>query len=181
MAGSTITSSRLTLRPWTVDDAEAAFEIYGRPEVARWLSPAMDAVPDAAAMRAVLQQWRAEDERLAPPAGRWAIELTETGRVIGGVILLYLPPGGEDLELGWQLVPDAWGQGYAVEAGHAVAQWAFAQHSVDEIFSVVRPTNERGGATAQRLGMEWVGETEKYYDLRLQVYRLRPAELAPLR
>jgi hypothetical protein len=25
--------------------------------------------------------------------------------------------------------------------------------------------------------MEWVGETEKYYDLRLQVYRLRRGEL----
>ena len=25
--------------------------------------------------------------------------------------------------------------------------------------------------------MEWVGETEKYYDLRLQVYRLRKSEL----
>ena len=25
--------------------------------------------------------------------------------------------------------------------------------------------------------MEWVGETDKYYDLRLHVYRLRSAEL----
>jgi len=25
--------------------------------------------------------------------------------------------------------------------------------------------------------MEWVGETEKYHDLRLQVFRLRPGDL----
>jgi hypothetical protein len=25
--------------------------------------------------------------------------------------------------------------------------------------------------------MEWVGETDKYYDLRLQVFRLRPSDL----
>jgi hypothetical protein len=25
--------------------------------------------------------------------------------------------------------------------------------------------------------MQWVGETDKYYDLRLQVYRLRPTDL----
>ena len=31
-------------------------------------------------------------------------------------------------------------------------------------------------ATARSVGMEWVGETEKYYDLRLQVYRLRKGE-----
>jgi hypothetical protein len=26
--------------------------------------------------------------------------------------------------------------------------------------------------------MEWVGETEKYHDLRLQEFRLRPGDLA---
>jgi hypothetical protein len=25
--------------------------------------------------------------------------------------------------------------------------------------------------------MEWVGETEKYYNMRLQVFRLRPGDL----
>jgi hypothetical protein len=28
------------------------------------------------------------------------------------------------------------------------------------------------------MGMEWVGETEKYHQLRLQEFRLRPADLA---
>jgi hypothetical protein len=32
-------------------------------------------------------------------------------------------------------------------------------------------------ATARRIGMEWVDETEKYYGLRLQVFRIRPADL----
>ena len=41
----------------------------------------------------------------------------------------------------------------------------------------MRPANERAEKLARRLGMEWVGETNKYYDLRLQVYRLRPSEL----
>ena len=39
------------------------------------------------------------------------------------------------------------------------------------------PRNERAARTATSIGMEWVGETEKYYDLRLQVYRLRRGEL----
>jgi hypothetical protein len=29
----------------------------------------------------------------------------------------------------------------------------------------------------RRIGMEWVGETEKYHRLRLQQYRLRPSDL----
>ena len=79
-------------------------------------------------------------------------------------------------EIGWQLAPQVWGRGLATEAGHAVSRHAFAA-GVDELFAVVRSQNSRGAATARRAGMEWVGETEKYYDLRLQVYRLRRGEL----
>lgn len=171
-----LTTERLVLRPWLLDDAEAALGIYGEAGVARWLSPAMDTVSDLSAMRLVLQQWIAEAERLISPAGRWAIERQEDKRVIGGAVLLPLPPGAEDLEMGWQLHPEVWGRGYATEAGRRVAHWAFDE-GFDEILAVARPTNSRAGATARRIGMEWVGETEKYYGLRLQVFRLRPADL----
>jgi RimJ/RimL family protein N-acetyltransferase len=169
-------TDRLLLRSWQEDDAEAALDVYGVEEVARWLSPAMDQAPDEAAMRLLLQQWAAEDARLVPPSGRWAIELRAEKRVIGGAVLLPLPPGDEDLEMGWQLNPNAWGHGYATEIGLALARWAFSQ-GIDEVLAVVRPANTRAEAAARRIGMEWVGETEKYYDLRLQVYRLRPADL----
>jgi RimJ/RimL family protein N-acetyltransferase len=96
---------------------------------------------------------------------------------VGGVALLLLPPGGEDLEIGVQLAPDVWGRGLASEAGHRVAHHALAHDGVEEVFAVVRPTNKRAAAMARRIGMEWVGETDKYYDLRLHVYRLRSADL----
>ena len=173
----TLTSRRLRLRPWAVEDADVAFEVYSHEEVARWLSPAMDAVRDRHEMRLVLQHWVAENHRSSDPTGRWAIERLEDDRVIGGMTLLYLPPGGTDLEIGWQLGPAYWGHGYATEAGHALAHWAFEYPGVDEVFAVVRSANTRGAATAERIGMEWVGETDKYYDLTLQVYRVRPADL----
>jgi RimJ/RimL family protein N-acetyltransferase len=72
---------------------------------------------------------------------------------------------------------DSWGNGYATEAGHALAHWAFGYPGIDEVFAVVRPANTRGAATAKRIGMEWVGETDKHYDLQLQVYRVRAADL----
>jgi len=173
-----LTTQRLVLRPWRVDDAEQALAIYGDAEVARRLSPALGQVPDPASMRLVLEQWITENARTAAPSGRWAITAADDGRVLGGAVLLPLPPGGEDLEFGWQLRQDSWGQGYAAEAGRALARWAFG-HDVEEIFAVVRTTNSRAAATARRIGMEWVGETDKYYDLTLQVYRLRMADLPP--
>jgi RimJ/RimL family protein N-acetyltransferase len=171
-----LVTERLVLRQWTADDAGAALSSYGDAEVARWLAPAMDRVGDEAAMRVVLQQWIAEDERMLTPAGRWAIELRDDGSVIGGATLLPLRPDDE-YEIGWQLRRDAWSHGYATETGRALAGWAFAQ-GLEQVIAVVRPTNTRALATVQRIGMEWIGETEKYHDLRLQEYRLLPADLA---
>jgi RimJ/RimL family protein N-acetyltransferase len=170
-------TERLALRPWHVDDAEAALAAYGDAEVARWLTPAMDRIRDPAAMRVVLQQWVAEDVRMLTPAGRWAVELRQDGRLIGGATLLPLPPDDE-FEIGWQLHPLEWGHGYATEAGLTLARWAFEQ-GIEQVIAVVRPTNTRAAATVRRIGMEWVGETEKYHNLRLQAFRLRPADLAP--
>jgi len=172
-----LVTERLVLRSWAAEDAGDALRPYGDPEVARWLAPAMDKVGDEAAMRVVLQQWMAEDGRMLTPAGRWAIELRDDGRLIGGATLLPLPPDDE-YEIGWQLERSAWGHGYATEIGIALAQWAFEQ-GLEQVIAVVRPTNTRAVATLRRMGMEWIGETEKYHDLRLQAYRLRPGDLAP--
>jgi RimJ/RimL family protein N-acetyltransferase len=109
------------------------------------------------------------------PAGRWAIELRDDGRVIGGATLLPLAPD-EEYEIGWQLHQHEWGHGYASETGLALARWAFGQ-GIEQVIALVRPANSRATAMVRRMGMEWVGETEKYHDLRLQQFRLRPADL----
>ena len=172
---SRLVTGRLALRPWQVDDAPAALRSFGDEDVARWLSPTMDRVTDADAMRLVLQNWITEDARMLTPAGRWAIELRDGGGLIGGATLLPLPPDDE-YEMGWQLERTRWGNGYATEAGLAVARWAFGQ-GLEQVIALVRPANARAAATVRRLGMEWVGETEKYHQLRLQEFRLRPADL----
>ena len=173
---TTIDTKRLVIRPWEDADAEDALAIYGDEKVTRWLSPVMSRVADVAAMRKVLQEWQEKDDR--PPAGHWAVVQRDTNRLVGAVALLHLPPWTGDLELAWQLAPAAWGHGYAAEAGEGLARWAMHQGGVEEIFAVVRPDNARGAATAQRIGMEWIGETDKYHDLNLHLYRIRHYDLA---
>ena len=171
-----VTTTRLLLRGWSADDAPAALAIYGSAEVAHWLAPALDRIPDVEAMRSVLQTWQQEQPGLLPPQGRWAILRTADDTVIGGLSIRLLPPDGEDLEVSWQLSPEEWGKGYATEAAGGLITWAFTQ-DIDELFAVTRPNNVRAVATAKRLGMQWVGETTKYYGLNLQVYRIRPTDL----
>jgi RimJ/RimL family protein N-acetyltransferase len=171
-----LTTERLVVRDWSLDDARDALDVYGSSEVAYWLTPAMERVGDVAAMRGLLQAWQEAQPNLLTPRGRWAVQRRDDGRVIGGLAIHLLPPYDADLEVSWQLSPQAWGHGYATEAARAVIGWAFTQ-DVEELFAVARPNNLRAIRTAKRVGMTWVGETSKYYGMRLQVYRIRPSDL----
>jgi RimJ/RimL family protein N-acetyltransferase len=172
-----VRTPRLVVRDWTEQDAPAALAVYGSPDVARWLSPAVDVVADLDQMRRRLRDWIDDTATSEAGIGHWAITLAATGEVVGGVSLHLLPVDEQDVEIGWQIAPAHWGNGYATEAGRGVLRRAFA-HDVDEVFALVRPANRRAEAAAKRVGMTWVGETEKYYGLRLNVYRIRPSDLA---
>jgi [ribosomal protein S5]-alanine N-acetyltransferase len=168
-------TDRLLVRDWSVADAETALKIYGHDNVIRWL-PELDRIPDATAMQVVLQAWVAEQSDMAPGTGRWAVVLLDEGTLVGGISLLPMPVPEADVELGYQLAPEYWGRCYITEAARALAHWAF-QHSLVELFALVTPDNVRAAATARRIGMEWVGESDKYHRTHLKVFRLRPDDL----
>lgn len=170
-----LVTDRLLVRSWALTDTADALATYGVADVTGWLTPVTDRIGDAAAMRAVLSAWTEAQLNLVPPRGRWAIERRADGVVVGGLAIRLLPPYQEDLEISFQLRPDAWGHGYAQEAAAALIEWAFT-HDAEELFAVALPDNTSAIATARRLGMEWVGETDKYYDRTLQVYRIRPGD-----
>lgn len=166
-------TDRLIARPWTLDEADlaAAYDVYSRPEVARWIGAPTE--PDEIKVR--IERW--SRPTTDPTYGVWAVEeRSEPGRAIGSVLLRPLPPDEEDVEVAWHLHPGMWGRGYATEIGRAAARRAF-DTGIDQVFAIVRPGNRRSSGVAQRLGMEYVGRTDKYYGLRAELYRLRPAEL----
>jgi ribosomal-protein-alanine N-acetyltransferase len=168
-------TGRLLVRDWSVADGEAALKIYGHDSVIRWL-PEPDRIPNPAAIHTVLQRWTTEQPEMAPGTGRWALVLLDGATLVGGISLLPMPVPEADVEIGYQLAPEYWGRGYITEAARAVAHWAFA-HSLVELFALVAPDNVRAAATARRIGMEWVGESDKYHRTRLEIFRLRPDDL----
>jgi RimJ/RimL family protein N-acetyltransferase len=174
--GALIRSARLQLAPWTMSDGEAALSIFGDGEVARWLAPAMTRVPDLFAMRRLVSRWVADSADIEPPLGRWKVTDRAGGRTVGAVSLQPLPPDDVDVEIAVQIARDRWGNGYAGEAGDAIAHYAFTA-GTDEVFAVSRPANHRAATAARRMGMDWVGQTDKYYDTRLDVFRLRRYDL----
>lgn len=167
---------RLLVRDWSAADAEAALQLYGHDTVNSWLHQ-LDRVVDSDPTQALLQSWAEEQREMGPGTGRWALALLDGGAVVGGISLLPMPVPEADVEIECQLKPEYWGRGYITEAVRALARWAF-EHSLVELFALVPPDNARAAAAARRIGMEWVGESDKYHGTHLQVFRLRPDDLA---
>ncbi len=174
-------TARLVARDWHAADAQAAFGIYGRDEVMRWLGaqprrpvPSVDVMSERLAL--MIEQGK---ER--PEYGRWALVVQATGVLVGAVLLQPLPGDDGEVEVGWHLNPEHWGHGYATEAGQGALALAFAPERswlgpLDRVVAVVDPANTRSQAVCRRLGMTHLGRTDRYYGMTLELFELRRAE-----
>jgi RimJ/RimL family protein N-acetyltransferase len=118
-AATVITTGRLVVRPWRLDEADRFFDVYRRPEVVGWLGG--EPMQDRGEAMAMIERNLARldgDSRF----GSWAVVDRLTGVPVGSVILKPLPDGEGEVEIGWQLHPDSWGNGFASEAASAVLE-----------------------------------------------------------
>ncbi len=164
-----ISTSRLTIRPWTFDDLEAFFAVYGDPKVMEpLLATAIGSLEEARERMAKNFQTA---ESYPPGLGFWAIERTEDARVVGSLILKPLPQDTR-VEVGWHLGSAYWGNGYATEAGGAALRYGFETRGLEEIFAIVRAENEKSHAVCDRIGLKFLELTDRYHDLTLRLYGL---------
>ena len=96
--------------------------------------------------------------------GLWAVILKEGGSFIGQCGLTMQEYGGERVvEVGYLFARAYWHRGYATEAARACRDYAFAELGVNEVFSLIRTTNEASKRVAVRNGMVPRGEFSKHY------------------
>lgn len=148
--GPTLETQRLILRPTALEDLDGFAAMMADPESARFIGGVMSRP----------QVWRG----MAAMAGSWVLQgfamfsvlEKATGRWVGR-IGPWMPEGWPGPEVGWGLLREAWGKGYAVEAATATMDWAFDHLGWTEVIHSIAPENTPSQQLAKRLGSRLIG------------------------
>ncbi len=142
-------TGRLLMRRWRPSDREPFRAMNADAEVMAHF-PAPASAPESDAL---IDRIEASFEQRG--YGLWALESLSEGRFLGFTGLSFVRFEAHftpAVEVGWRLAREAWGHGYATEAGAAAIGFAFAM-GLTEVVSFTTVGNGRSRAVMQRLGM----------------------------
>ena len=146
-----IETERLLLREWRDEDRDAFLAMCTSPTVMEHLGG-----------RSSPEQIDAGIARIrACQAANgfcfWAVERKADGAFLGFCGLKRATDGGTpvegQIEIGWRLREDVWGQGYAREAAQASLAWGWRNATAPQIVSITVPANVRSWGLMERLCM----------------------------
>jgi RimJ/RimL family protein N-acetyltransferase len=144
-------SSRLSLRRLTLDDAEFVFGLVNQPS---WLQFIGDKnVRNLDDARNYLRTGPLDMyQRFG--FGLFMVERKADSIAIGmcGLLKRDILP---EPDIGYALLPEFWGQGYALEAANAVLDYGHYAHELTRILAIVSPGNERSIRVLERCGMKY--------------------------
>lgn len=160
---------RLVLRGFGPDDFEGFAALCADAEVMRFMGPPVGRAEAWRLLATIVGHWSLRGH------GLWAVEERATGAFLGRAGL-WNPEGWPALEVGWALRREAWGKGYATEAGRAALDWAFAALGAEHVVSLIHPANARSIRVAAKLGERREG---RYFlnGVALDVYGVRAADV----
>jgi len=172
-----ILTERLRLRDWRDDPAEvdALHAVLSDPETLKLWPFLFDRDACAAWIAHARETYRTHGY------GRWALELRETGSVIGDCGLKPNTIGDWSyIDIGWILHADHHGKGYAIEATRAIVDHAFGPLGLSELVAHMADDHTASRRVAERLGMEFtyshpyepnLGKTHTFFRLTPEIWR----------
>jgi RimJ/RimL family protein N-acetyltransferase len=105
--------------------------------------------------------------------GLWAMILKTSGELIGDCgLALQKIDGVAEIEIGYHVRRDLWGQGLATEAATACRDFGFERLNARRLISLVRPENLPSRRVAEKVGMT-VWKEIQWADLRHLVYAIQ--------
>lgn len=145
-----IETERLLLRPPRRDDFEPWAAMMADADVARFIGGVQ---PRASAWRGFMCM-----------AGAWQLDgcamfsvIEKSSRRWIGRLGPWCPEGWPGTEVGWAVVRDVWGKGYATEGSIAAIDWAFANLGWADVIHTIDPQNTASQVVARKLGSRRLG------------------------
>jgi len=157
---------RLILRQFTLDDAALIHQLNSDPEVLKYLhEPALENEEHAKAIltNIILPQYQNN-------LGRWAIHIEDSNEFIGWCGLKHLIETDE-IDLGYRLMQQFWGKGFAYEAAKHTVDYGFNQLHLKTITGRAHIENIASLKILEKIGMQFIKE-EIVDDCRVKTYTL---------
>lgn len=162
-------TERLYLRQLTHADANAIIGIFGHPEVLRYLDDEPVVTTEAAI--ALIDWMNGHFEK--QEAVRWGITLKGQDAVIGTCGFHFWRKDYRRTDIGYDLQPAYWGQGYVTEATHCLVRWCFENLNLHRVQADCTAGNlgservlEKVGFTLEGLWRESCFEHERFVDIK---------------
>lgn len=147
-------TDRLILRQFRHGDAEDMFKNWASdPEVTRFLT--WPTHTDVEFTKKLLDSWI---ERYSEPSWyNWAIELKETGKVIGNISVVRLDEEIEAAEIGYCMGKSWWGQAIMPEALKTVIAYLVDEVGFNRVAACHDSNNPKSGRVMDKAGMKFEG------------------------
>jgi RimJ/RimL family protein N-acetyltransferase len=156
---------RLALREFVAADAGDLYRLDRDPRVMKYIG---DGHLSTRADIAATMQRIPRVYRLYPGFGTWYATRRDTGRFIGWFTLKYIPDT-VDVEVGYRLRHDAWGQGFATEGARELVRYGFDTVGLTRIIGITHPDNAASQNVLKKCGLVAAG-WGRYYGQRLRVF-----------
>ena len=149
-----IKTSRLILRPFTLEDADAMYQNWASdPDVTKYLTwPTHTSVEVS---RMVLSDWVSHygEENYY----QWAIVPKDLGQPIGSIAAVHIHDRVGKVEIGYCIGKNWWHQGITTEALTAVIDFFFEEVGANRVEACHDPNNPHSGAVMAKCGMIFEG------------------------
>jgi RimJ/RimL family protein N-acetyltransferase len=159
-------TARLILRPPRLEDLDAWADMMSDEETARFIGGVDPRSMSWRALMTLIGAWHAHGFAM------FSVLEKSTGRWIGR-LGPWQPEGWPGPEVGWAIVRDCWGRGYATEGAIASTNWAFEHLGWQRVIHSIDPLNVASQGVARRLGSRNLGPgtlPPPYSDARVDIW-----------
>ena len=142
---------RLLLRQFTLNDAPLLLALNSNPEVLKYLHEPLLTTEEQALHileNVILPQYKNN-------LGRWAMHIKDTNEFIGWCGLKYLADRDE-IDLGYRLMQQYWGKGYAFEAAKNTLDYGFKELHLKTIVGRAHIENTASLKILEKIGMQYI-------------------------